>query len=95
MVIVSDPKISMKFSSLSFDGFLSIVVFFLAPALTNYNIKYAQKHFENLETLSHWSILYTNHTQIVYQFFGEFFFFFEENYLLDKYFFNFIKQKLK
>lgn len=53
MVIVSDPKISMKFSSLSFDGFLSIVVFFLAPALTNYNIKYAQKHFENLETLSH------------------------------------------
>jgi hypothetical protein len=23
-----------------------------APALTNYNIKYAQKHFENLETLS-------------------------------------------
>ena len=24
----------------------------IAPALTNYNIKYAQKHFENLETLS-------------------------------------------
>jgi len=24
----------------------------ITPALTNYNIKYAQKHFENLENLS-------------------------------------------
>jgi hypothetical protein len=28
------------------------LTFLKAPALTNYNIKYAQKHFEHLETLS-------------------------------------------
>jgi hypothetical protein len=55
MVIISDPKIS-KAVYVLFNKNISIMnnnLFpKLAPALTNYNIKYAQKHFENLENLS-------------------------------------------